>query len=142
MTEKRYRAAIIGLGYIGCADQVSGDALGQNVEDLDRTHAVALRNHPAVELVAGSSRDAGWRARFTERTDVPTYADWRTMLTSEPLDIMSVATYTPIHAEITATCAKQGVCAVYCEKPIAPTGVNAGQMVPACADAGTLNATQ
>ena len=27
MTEQSYRAAIIGLGYIGGADQVSGDAL-------------------------------------------------------------------------------------------------------------------
>ena len=36
--ETRYRAAIVGLGFIGGADQVSGDALGQLVEDLDGTH--------------------------------------------------------------------------------------------------------
>lgn len=29
MSEKNYRAGVIGLGMIGGADQVSGDALGQ-----------------------------------------------------------------------------------------------------------------
>ena len=52
-----YRAGIIGLGYIGAADQVSGDALGQQVSNLDGTHVGALSGNPRVELVAGSSRD-------------------------------------------------------------------------------------
>ena len=49
----KYKAGIIGLGFIGAADQVSGDALGQLVEDLDGTHLVSLENHPYVEVVAG-----------------------------------------------------------------------------------------
>ena len=44
-----YRAGIIGLGFIGAGDQVSGDALGQRVEDLDGTHASALAGHPRIE---------------------------------------------------------------------------------------------
>ena len=39
MSKQRYRAAIIGLGYIGAADQVSGDALGQLVKDLVVAHS-------------------------------------------------------------------------------------------------------
>ena len=35
MGESIYRGGIIGLGFIGGADQVSGDALGQRVENLD-----------------------------------------------------------------------------------------------------------
>ena len=54
----QYKAGIIGLGFIGAADQVSGDALGQQVEDLDGTHWAALHTHPEVEVVSGSSRDA------------------------------------------------------------------------------------
>jgi len=138
MTDKVYRGAIVGLGYIGGADQVSGDALGQLVQDLDGTHFSAMRNHPRVKLVAGSSRDAGRRERFTERSSVPTYANWREMLEREQLDIVSVATYTPQHAEITVACAQRGVRAIYCEKPIASTVSEAEQMLAACKQAGSL----
>jgi hypothetical protein len=59
------RAGIIGLGFIGGADQASGDAIGQVVANLDGTHAEALSGHPRVRLVAGSSRAAGRRERIT-----------------------------------------------------------------------------
>src|SRR5262249_11877033 len=62
--EATYRAGIIGLGFIGAADQVSGDALGQRVCDLDGTHLAALSGHPRIELIAGSSRDEARRERF------------------------------------------------------------------------------
>src|SRR5436305_13863834 len=94
-----YRAGIIGLGFIGGADQVSGDALGQRVVDLDGTHLAALSGNRRVELVAGSSRDAGRRQRFEQRTGCRTYADWRALIAGERLDIVSVATYAPEHAE-------------------------------------------
>jgi hypothetical protein len=45
-----YRAGIIGQGFIGGADQVSGDGLGQRVGDLDGTHLAALAGQPRVEL--------------------------------------------------------------------------------------------
>ena len=120
-----YRAGIIGLGFIGGADQVSGDALDQQVGDLDGTHLQALTNHPRVELVAGSSRDSGRRARFAARTGAETYADWRDFLKREDLKIVSIATYTPVHEEIAIACVEAGVRAIYCEKPVAPT-VSAG----------------
>ena len=138
MTDKRYKAGIIGLGFIGGADQVSGDALGQSVPDLDGTHRYALENHPRVELVAGSSRDQGRRQRFSAATGARTYADWQELLGKEDLDIVSVATYAPVHAEITQGCARAGVRAVYCEKPIATTIPDAEAMTTACHRAGTL----
>lgn len=133
-----YRAGIIGLGFIGAADQVSGDALGQRVEDLDGTHLVALQRHPRVQVVAGSSRDEGRRQRFAQRSGARTYADWRQMLASEQLDIVSVATYTPTHEAITLACAAAGVRAIYCEKPVAPTLEAGDRMLRACAEAGAL----
>src|SRR4051812_42607638 len=108
-TMKTYRAGILGLGFIGGADQVSGAALGQRVEDLDGTHLVALTRHPHIELVAGSSRDEGRRRRFAERTGQKTYADWRELIDKEELDVVSVATYAPQHAEMVAACARRGV---------------------------------
>lgn len=138
MPEQSYRAAIIGLGYIGGADQVSGDALGQFVKDLDGTHLEALSKHPRIALVAGSSRDEGRRQRFASRTTARTYADWREMLAGEELDIVSVATYAPQHAEISIACAERGVRAIYCEKPIATRLPDAERMVQACQAAGAL----
>ena len=138
MTNATYRAGIIGLGFIGGADQVSGDALGQQVSGLDGTHFDALSNHPRVNIVAGSSRDAGRRERFAQRTGAKTYTNWEEMLAQESLDIVSVATYAPVHAEITVACAKQGIRAIYCEKPIATRLPDAEQMVKACDDTGAL----
>ena len=138
MSQSTYRSAIIGLGFIGGADQVSGDALGQQVSALDGTHLGAMQNHPRVNLVAGSSRDAGRRERFAGRTAAKTYADWREMLAAEQLDIVSVATYAPQHAEMTVACAEAGVRAVFCEKPIATSIPDAERMLATCAATGTL----
>ena len=138
LSDARYRGAIIGLGFIGGADQVSGDALGQRVEDLDGTHLHAMLNHPRVELVAGSSRDAGRRERFAARTKARTYADWREMLDREQLDIVSVAAYAPQHAEMTLECAQHGVRAIYCEKPMATKLADAERMLRACARSNSL----
>ena len=133
-----YKGAIIGLGFIGGADQVSGDTLGQRVEDLDGTHLFAMRNHPRVELVAGSSRDQGRRERFAARTSARTYADWREMLDRERPEIVSIATYAPEHAEMTVACADRGVRAIYCEKPIATRLADAERMLAACRRSGSL----
>jgi predicted dehydrogenase len=133
-----YRAGIIGLGFIGGADQVSGDALGQQVRDLDGTHLAALSGNHRLELVAGSSRDPGRRQRFAERTGRRTYADWQVMLQRERLELVSVATYAPQHADITVACARRGVRAVWCEKPIATRLPDAERMVAECTAAGTL----
>ena len=138
MSDSVYRAGIIGLGFIGGADQVSGDALGQRVSDLDGTHLEAMEGHPRVNLVAGSSRDAGRRERFEQRTGAQTYADWQEMLAQERLDIVSIATYAPLHAEMVIACAEQGARAIFCEKPIASTLPDAERMLQACEAAGAV----
>ena len=134
-----FRAAVIGLGFVGAGDQVSGDAIGQRVADLDGSHAHALADHARVTLVAGSSRDAGRRQRFTAALGrANTYADWREMLAREKPDIVSVATNSPHHADITVGCAEAGVRAVLCEKPIATRLSDAYRAVQACRERGTL----
>ena len=86
----------------------------------------------------GASRDEGRRERFAARSGAETYADWRELLAAEPLDIVSIATYTPVHEEITLACIEAGVKAIYCEKPVAPTVAAGERMVAACAEAGSL----
>ncbi len=138
MSNRIYRAGIIGLGFIGGGDQVSGDRLGQRVTDLDGNHREAFSNHPRVQLVAGSSRDAGRRERFSQRTNAKTYADWREMLASEKLDIVGVASFASSHAELVIACAENGVRAIFCEKPIATRIADAERMAAACESAGSL----
>jgi predicted dehydrogenase len=139
MTDKpTYRAGIIGLGFIGGADQVSGDALGQKVVNLDGTHLTALMAQPRIELVCGSSRDEGRRQRFVARTGKRTYRDWSEMIARESLDLVSVATYAAQHAEIVIACARRGIRAIYCEKPIATRLADAEAMVAAAQEAGSL----
>jgi len=135
-----YRAGIIGLGYIGAGDDESGQAIGgQLVKNLDGTHAAALAGHPNIELVAGSTRDAGRRERFEKRyPGAKTYSDFREMLTAESLDIVSVATYAKVHAPMTIAAAQAGVKAVYCEKPIATTLADSEAMIQACESSNTL----
>ena len=123
---------------MGAGDQVSGDALGQQVRYLDGTHLQALSGHSRVRLVAGSSRDAARRERFARRTGARTYASWAEMLDREALDIVSVATYTPAHAEVAVACAEAGVRAIFCEKPIASGLADAERMLAACRQAGSL----
>jgi len=138
VNQATYRAGIIGLGFIGAADQTSGDALGQQVENLDGTHLGALAGNPRVQLVAGSSRDPGRRSRFEERDGVPGYADWSEMIASQSLDLVSVATYTPVHEEITVACARGGIQAIYCEKPLASRVSEGERMLRACRESGSL----
>ena len=67
-----------------------------------------------------------------------TYSDWREMLRCEDVDIVSVATYTPWHAEITIASAEAGVRAVICEKPITTRLRDADRVIDACKKHGTL----
>jgi predicted dehydrogenase len=138
MADKTLQAGIVGLGFIGAGDQVSGDRLGQQVRDLDGTHASALAGNPRISLVAGSSREQGRRERFAARTGALVFEDWRDMLARERLDIVSIATYAPQHAEVAIECFRHGVRVVYCEKPIAPCLADAGRMLTAARQAKGL----
>jgi len=136
---KRFRAAVIGLGFIGAGDEISGQAIGQSVSNLDGTHADAMAKNPFINLVAGSSRDEGRRKRFCERfPDAKTYMDWKELLLCERPDIVSIATNTPYHAEIGVACAYAGVKAIMCEKPIATRLSDADKLLDACRKNNTI----
>ena len=133
-----YNAAIIGLGFIGGADQISGDVLGQKVSDLDGTHFHAYENNKKINLVAGSSRDYGRRYRFKEKCNAKTYEDWEDLIKSEKIDIVSIATYTPSHEEITVACSEAGIKIIYCEKPAAHNLRACKNMIDTCKKNNTL----
>ena len=138
MSESQYRAALVGLGFVGAGDRIAGDEIGQNPDHLDGTHLSAISNHSRVSLVAGVDRQADRRERFTERTSAACLEDTADLLASDPPDIVCVATNSPSHAAITIACAEAGVKAVLCEKPIATRIVDAERMIAACNASGTI----
>ena len=99
---------------------------------------VSTRSTPRVELVSGSSRDPGRRERFEARSGARAYEDWAKMLAEEALDIVSVATYTDVRAEITVACAEAGTRVIYAEKPIAQVLGDAERMLSACRSSKSL----
>ena len=117
-----YAAAVIGAGGMG----------GAHCRQLERTDGIELR--------AIADADPDVLTSVGDRHDLPTdrrYDSHETLLRSESLDLVCVATPTLYHAEHVTDAARladPGV--VFCEKPIA-TSVSAGEsMVACCADAG------
>ena len=64
------------------------------------------------------------------------YTDYHEMLAKAKLDIVSIATWPHMHAEMVIACANAKVKAIHCEKPMAPTYGECKAMVEACAANG------
>lgn len=111
---KTYRAGVIGAGAIAQACHLPGYA-----------------KHPRVQLAAYSDPI---RARHREiAAQYPTltgYRDYRDMLESEDLDVVSVCTPNKFHAAATIAALEAG-CHVLCEKPMAVTLREADRMIAA-----------
>ena len=60
------------------------------------------------------------------------------MLSSEDLDIVTVATPEHLHAEPTVLAAESGVRAIFCEKPLATSVEDADRMIAACEANGVI----
>ncbi|TAJ26352.1 MAG: Gfo/Idh/MocA family oxidoreductase [Nitrospirae bacterium] len=129
----RTRAAIIGLGQIG--NQFDDDPKRTEIW----THAGAYLAVPEVGLVAGADPDADRLHRFVKGRRVSNgYRDYREMLRSETIDLLSICSPTAFHHEMVLEGVKAGVKAIFCEKPLAATVEQAMDMVEACESAGVV----
>lgn len=127
------RAAIIGLGQIG--NLFDDDPKRSGVW----THAGAYAAVPEIELVAGADPDHDRVSRFTARWgQTAGYRDYREMLRSESIHLLSVCAPTALHYEMVMEGVKAGVNAIFCEKPLASTMETAMEMVEACESAGVV----
>src|SRR5262245_35129575 len=141
VTERRsspYRAAVIGCGAIGSS--IEDDLRDAAIRiGLPYGHAPAYRASARTTLVAGADVDPDRRRAFAQRWDLPPerlYADYREMLARERPDVVSIATPTPLHAEMAFAAVEAGVRAIFLEKPIASSLADADRIVAACARAG------
>jgi len=117
----RLRAAIIGCGKIS------------------RPHARAYQEVAETDLVAAADPSGEARERFQAEFGVPrVYADAGEMLRAEKLDVVSVCTWPPYHADLTILACQAGVRAVLCEKPMAVHLADADRMLEAARANRTL----
>jgi len=121
VSNAKYRAAVIGCG------------------KMSRGHAHAFMAAADVELVAGADVFERAREAFAAEFGAPAmYDDPAEMLAAEQPDIVSICTWPPLHAELTNLAIKQGVKAIWCEKPMAVHPAEARAMVDAADAAGVV----
>ena len=158
----KYRAGIIGLGWMGVLYDLAPRLPDRfEIDDVDRptpevdphhrthlwqhpgdeglpsTYAEALWDRPEVELVAGADRDQKRLQILAERYGVrQLYTNAEEMLRQERLDIVAVATNTKGRADLTCLAVECGAKGIMTEKPMAHTLSDADRMVRVCAEAG------
>ena len=113
--KQSFRAGIVGFGMMG------------------KIHAQAYADSGCAEVVAICNRsDLKMSEYLSENPSCRCYNNWRTMLESEDLDVLSVATYSPSHYDIVVHSVESGVSRILCEKPMATRIDDAQAMIDAC----------
>ena len=113
----KYRAGIIACGLIA------------------RAHARGWESAPEVELAAEADSDPQALKDMGEQHGVGPehrYTDYRQMLDREGLDIVSVCSWHPQHAEMVVAAAAREPSVILCEKPMAVNLQEADAMIVAC----------
>jgi predicted dehydrogenase len=123
------------VGIIGCGrPRRTAGATGFGMSHL---HARGYGEAPAARIVAlADLSPENARAFQAEHGGERIHEDYRELLRRERLDIVSVCTWPPLHAEMVIAAAEAGVRAIHCEKPMAPTWGEAVEMVRVCEDRG------
>lgn len=121
------RAGIVGLGRIG-------HRFGRSETGEPLCHSEAYADLPGVSLVLGIDSDADARAAFVSRfPQAEVYASLGEVPESMRLDVVSVCSPTPLHAEGVEAALRWQVKVILCEKPLAPDAATAEQIAAACA---------
>jgi predicted dehydrogenase len=98
----------------------------------------ALADHPIGHVAAVCGRDLERATDVGRRWNVPhVYNDWATMLESDEVDAVIVATPNETHYEITMAALDHGL-PVLCEKPLGMNVAEARKMADAAAERGTI----
>lgn len=125
---KKIRTAIIGLGKIshGYDDILSITKMIQYP-----THFSAIKKDKRFTLVAAADVSASARRAFQNKVarSVKVYADYRTMLKSEAVDLLVVAVPTELHYAVCSYALQSGITHILCEKPITRTLAEAQKLI-------------
>jgi hypothetical protein len=157
----KYRAGVIGLGWMGMLYDMAG-RIGDffNIDDVDRptpeleihrkiyhhthpgkeglptSYSEAFWDRPDVDLVSAADRDQKRLEAFKERYGINAlYTDAVEMLRTEKLDLVAVATNVKGRADLTCLAVENGAKGIVTAKPMAHTLAETDRMVKVCADA-------
>jgi predicted dehydrogenase len=129
---KTYRAAVIGCSRMG--GFIDNEVVGAPKHVPPYSHGAGFFACERTALVACSDVREDVMEQFGLRYNVPKsshYTDYREMIAKEKLDIVSVATQPEPRAEIVIYAANHGIKAIYAEKAMAASLVEADAMVEA-----------
>ena len=128
-----YQVGVIGLGQI--AWSIDNDAQRKGIW----SHIGAYENSPYTAIRAVSSRNEAVCKEVQKKHSIPNYyTDYRAMLETEGLDIVSVCTPIATHHAIVMDCAEAGVAAIFCEKTLSYDVGEAEEMLSVCQDRGIV----
>lgn len=133
MSEKTYRAAVIGLGRMGSTFDDEIKQGGQFF--MPYCHGPTYAASPQTELVAGADPHAEQGAIFADRWGLEQkqiYADYRDMLEAERPDFVSLCTTARHRANIMIDAANAGVKAIWAEKPFTLSLSEADEVLEIC----------
>ena len=116
---------LIGSGFMGRA-HASGFLNANRLFDLPVSAELAVLADVSAEAAATAAARLGF-ARST--------GDWRALVADPAVGIVSITTPNTLHREMTLAAIAAGK-HVYCEKPLAPTAAEAGEMALAAEKAG------
>ena len=144
MDNKRYKAAVIGLGRI--ADTIDDEVVGSGwLEPF--SHMGSYCEVPEVEVVGAADTFPEQRKTFGERwglSESKLYEDYREMLINAKPDMVSVCTHVGPRAKIaldTVQMVREGKTSVKCiwvEKPMTESLEEADELVKACDEVGVI----
>ena len=127
-----YRVAVIGTGLPWKTDGATGFGMSRahapGYVKSGKCEIVALADIREANMVAFNADLCGGKARQ--------YTDYKELLACEKPDIVSIATWPHLHAEMVIAAAESGVKAIHCEKPMAGTFGEARKMAEVCAAHG------
>ena len=136
-----YDVAVIGCGRMG--GTIDDEMWKDPRFKLPYSHGAGYAACPRTRIVAAVDPFEEKRIAFGERYGVPRerlFATSREMLSSVPLDIVSVTTHAPQHCENVMAAIEGGVKAIFCEKPLASSLEEADKMVAAAEERNLITA--
>ncbi len=129
--QRKYDAAVIGLGMIGSLYDADPKLQGVN------SHSGAYTRWSKTRLVGGCDPDAGRRQAFRERWGQDAvFASPQEMLDALHPEVVSICSPSSLHESHLRLCLDRGVKAVLCEKPFVDNVGAGAQIVQACQAAG------
>ncbi len=123
------------VGFIGCGRPWKSE--GASGFGMSNAHADGYNASPDAKIVALADIVEENAHAFQQRNGGDEiYTDYHAMLAQANLDIVSISTWPHLHAPMVLDCARAGVKAIHCEKPMGIAYGECVEMVRVCQEKG------